>query len=184
MSVKTVIQIGDPVLRKKSKKVLPQKIASASIQQVIQNLIDTMQAEGGVGIAAPQVGELFQIIVVEEFQKEESNQKDSQIQVWINPRIIKKSSKVKEDWEGCLSVGEGNLRGTVPRSTNITVEAYNAKGKKQRFNAQDFYARVVQHEIDHLNGILFPDRMKDLTSLTTKENLSKQASAPQFVVVH
>jgi len=160
-----VVRLGHPVLRQKARAVNPKQLSSPGIQAFIQDLIQTMHEYDGVGIAAPQVHVSVQIVVVG-VNHNPRYPKAPQIPltVLINPRIKPVSRRQVLGWEGCLSV-EG-LRGRVPRWRSIRVEAYNAKGEKIRFRADGFFARVIQHEWDHLQGRVYLDRMRDLTTLT------------------
>ena len=126
-------------------------------------MIDTMRAAKGVGLAAPQIGLNIRVLV---FEIPASRQTDSDRetligpQVLINPRIIQFSEEVEFEWEGCLSIP--GLRGEVPRYSSIEYDAIDAEGNNLRRNAFGFHARVVQHELDHLDGILYPERMSNL----------------------
>ncbi len=157
--------LGHPVLRKKADPVPVDKIGTPELNSLIQDMIDTMHEYAGVGVAAPQVHVSLQLAVIgiEESERYPKAPKIPLI-VLINPKIKQASSQKEIDWEGCLSV-EG-LRGRVPRWRSVGVEAYNAKGEKIHFKADGFYARVIQHEWDHLQGNVYLDRMPDLKTLT------------------
>lgn len=160
-----VSRLGHPVLRKRAKPVPPERIREPQIQAFIQDMVQTMHEYDGVGIAAPQVHVLAQIAVIEADRNPRYPQAPRIPRtVLINPQVRPVSSKKVADWEGCLSV-EG-LRGRVPRWHSVEVRAYNAKGQPLRFRASGFFARVIQHEWDHLQGKVYLDRMKDLSTLT------------------
>ncbi len=157
--------LGNPVLRLKAKPVELAKTEPARLQGFVDDLTETMREYDGVGIAAPQVHVSTQMAVIE--CDENVRYPDSPkipLTVLINPTIRPASRVQEEDWEGCLSV-EG-FRGKVPRWRAVDVETYNLRGERVRFRAEGFFARVVQHEVDHLNGKVFLDRMKDLSTLT------------------
>ncbi len=168
-----ILQIGDPVLREKAVDVKPHLIQSARIQAFIAKMINTLHANEGVGLAAPQIGKLLRIIIVDNSGGKSRRKKNSEYfarHILINPRITQTSKKIEADWEGCLSIDNGDLLGMVPRYTQVTVTALDEKGKEITIQATEFQARVLQHEIDHLDGILFFDRMRkqDMKTLTTR----------------
>ncbi|MDP3703078.1 MAG: peptide deformylase, partial [Candidatus Omnitrophota bacterium] len=140
-------------------------ITSPEIQRLIDDMIETMREYDGVGIAAPQVHASKQLAVIEVNENRRyPGEGPIPLTILINPKILNASKKQLADWEGCLSVNE--FRGKVPRAASVEVEAYNRKGEKVRFQAQGFFARIIQHECDHLAGKVFLDRMPDLQSLT------------------
>lgn len=146
MAVREVRKIGDPVLREKSKKV--EKI-DGSVIQLVRDLTDTLKETGGVGMAAPQIGVTRRVIIINA---------DNKIHVFINPEIeVLDDDKIKSD-EGCLSIY--SIRDFhVKRFSKIKVRAKNLKGNDVEFVAEDLLARIFQHEIDHLNGVLFMDHL-------------------------
>ncbi len=160
-----VARLGHPALRRKADPVPVAQIASPSVQNWIQNLIQTMQEYEGVGIAAPQVHLSAQIAVIGADQNRRYPKAPKiPLIVLINPKVKPVSKRLDLDWEGCLSVPD--FRGLVPRWHSVEVEGYNPEGKKIRFKATGFFARVVQHEWDHLQGKVYLDRMRDLSTLT------------------
>ncbi len=160
-----VTQLGHPVLRRKANAVPVGKIATPPIQAFIEDMIQTMQEYDGVGIAAPQVHASLQLAVIGVNRNPRYPRAPKiPLTVLINPTIKPASRRQELDWEGCLSI-EG-LRGQVPRWRSVEVEAYNPKGEKVRFRADGFFARVIQHEWDHLQGKVYLDRMRDLSTLT------------------
>ncbi len=139
------------ILRQKSKKVAVADLKKIEIQQLILNMGKMMREKDGIGLAAPQVGKNLKVIVI--------NTKDGDLAL-INPRILRKSWEKELGEEGCLSLPE--IFGLVKRSVRIRVAAFNKDGKKVRFKAEGFFARVIQHEVDHLRGVLFIDKAKEI----------------------
>jgi peptide deformylase len=165
MAILKVARLGHPILRKPAEPVPPEGIAAPAVQQLIDDMIETMVEYDGAGLAAPQVHVPRQIVVFEvEGNPRYPEAESIPLTVLINPKITPTTSQVEEDWEGCLSLPD--LRGRVPRYTQVRVEAYDRKGKQLTYVAKDFHARVVQHECDHLGGTLFVDRMTSMASLS------------------
>jgi peptide deformylase len=165
VSILKVTRLGHPVLRKVAESVPLDQIRSEDMQKFIDDMILTMKEYDGVGLAAVQVHVPKQIAVLEVANNPRYPQKSSvPLSVLINPQVAPLSEETEEDWEGCLSIPE--LRGRVPRYTRIQVRARDRNGKELDFVAADFHARVIQHEWDHLNGKVFLDRMRDLSTLT------------------
>ena len=166
MSILKVSRMGHPVLRKKTKAVPQSEITSAPMQRLIDDMAHTMLEYNGVGLAAPQVHEdlrLFVALVVGDHD-EEQEPKKPEILALINPEITPAGRAVEEDWEGCLSIPD--IRGLVPRARDIKVRAFDREGRRIELQASGFLARILQHENDHLDGILFLDRMKSFQSLS------------------
>lgn len=160
----SVAQMGHPVLRKASVALTPEEIAKPETAYFIDSMIATMREYNGVGLAAPQVRLSRQIVVVEAQSNSKYSESDQlALTVLINPKITAFSDDMQEGWEGCLSAK--NLWGRVERSDEVTVEALSRDGTQNRINAKGFFAVVLQHEIDHLYGKLFIDRMEDISSL-------------------
>ncbi len=165
MAILKVAHLGNPVLRKLAEPVPVEGIGAPQIQQLIDDLIETMVEYDGAGLAAPQVHVSKQIVVFEvEGNPRYPHAGAVPLTVLINPTITPTTDRVEEDWEGCLSVPE--LRGLVPRYTQVRIEAYDRNGKRLNYVAKDFHARVAQHECDHLLGKVFLDRMRSLDSLS------------------
>lgn len=157
---------GNPILRKRAIRVSRARIQSAELQELIRLMFYTMRQANGVGLAAPQVGESLQLAVIAVKKNPvRPNVVPVRKTVIINPRIIGFSEALISDWEGCLSLP--GVRGLVPRSRVVTVEYTDDKGKRQTTQYSGFAARVFQHEIDHLNGTVYVDRMPDMKSLMT-----------------
>jgi peptide deformylase len=173
-----IVQAGDPVLRGQSRQLTRQEIQSPQIQQLIELMRTTMHEAPGVGLAAPQIGVSIQLAVIEdqpEYLAHRSAEELAELQrsavpfhVIINPKLTFLDDSSAEFFEGCLSV-EG-YQAIVKRALNVRVECLNERGEEITINAHGWHARILQHEIDHLNGTLYIDRMKTRT-LTTAENM-------------
>ena len=163
MSILKIARMGHPVLRTKTRAIDRGEIKGATVQRLIDDMIDTMIEYHGVGLAAPQVHEGIRIFVADLAAKDDDKDEVDPV-VLINPEITPVGVDIVEDWEGCLSVPD--VRGRVPRAREVTVRGLDRKGGRLEFQAQDFRARVIQHEADHLDGVLFFDRMASLQSLT------------------
>ena len=160
MATLDMVRLGNPILRTKSVPVLIKELQTKSFQIFLDNLAATCLKNDGVGIAAPQVGILKRVIVVtvDPQNPRYLNKEFFPLTIIINPKIIEKSKEIKEDWEGDLSA---DLRGLVPRSIFCKVTGLDRNGKEITYDLQnDFHARVFQHEIDHLDGIMFLDKVK------------------------
>ena len=175
MIIKEIIQIGNPLLHKKSKFVA--KIDSKDTQRVIKNLIDSMRHHDLIGIAAPQIGENLRIFVTEVRKTKYRNLKKDKLRVYINPKIIWQSKKEIVFYEGCGSVAYAQLFAPVKRPEKVEVEAFDEKGNKFRFKADGMLSRVIQHEIDHLNGIEFIEKVKDPKSYMSSGEYKKKMAA-------
>ncbi len=160
MPVRPILTSAEPVLRTKAKKL--KKIDSGT-QKLIDDMIETMEEAPGVGLAAPQVGVSLRVIVIETPEDEEDPQGGTALQL-INPEILKQDGQQVGE-EGCLSIP--GYVGIVKRSMNVTVRGMNRRGKEVQVKATGVLARVLQHEIDHLDGVLFTDRLE------SRENLFK-----------
>ena len=172
MAVLKVARLGHPAIRTPSQAVPKETITSADTQRLIDDMIETMHEYDGVGLAAPQVAVSKQIAVIEvSDNRRYPGETPIPLTVLINPKIRSTSKKHLLDWEGCLSVNE--FRGRVPRAESLEVEAYNRKGEKVKIHAQGFFARVIQHECDHLAGKVFLDRMMDLSTLTHMKEFTR-----------
>ncbi len=171
MALLKIARLGNPILRKLARPIDIDKLKGepdAELQKFIDDLIETMHHEGGVGIAAPQVGESLQIVIAEYLGNERyPDEEDIPLTVLINPVITKLGGNPQSFWEGCLSLSD--LRGLVTRPDEVTVEAFDRNGNPMTIEAKGFYAIVLQHEIDHLQGKVFLDRMTDLTKLSYGE---------------
>lgn len=165
-------ELGDPILKVVCSEVNISNISKED-RQTISDLKSTFDYANGLGIAAPQIGRIQRIIIIgvkKELCKYEDAE-DVPIMIMINPVITYYSKSKIVDYEGCFSVP--SIRGPVKRSKNIEVEYYNEKLEKQVWKVSGYTARLIQHEIDHLDGICFVQRVKDNSKLTTQENLNK-----------
>jgi|GEM_PF-500366 len=149
-----VIQIGDPILEASAKRV--EDLKKPEIQKLIDDMLETCihEKERAAGLSAPQVGQSLQISICRRFDKSDDS---DEWEVMINPEITSKSSETSTVWEGCLSIGANSkaLYGPVARPKRVRVEFLNRVGKRKLIDAQDYFSHIVQHEVDHLNGILF-----------------------------
>ncbi len=168
MSLRTILTFPNPVLRQKAKRITD---FDDSLQNLISNMVDTMYDAPGVGLAAPQIGESVQLIVVDVSKEDDEEQKSM---VMINPTITEKEGK-QVDEEGCLSVLD--LTASVKRSKKVTVCYQDTTGEKQELTTEDRFAIVLQHEIDHLNGILFIDHLSTLKRSLYKKKIKKMLAA-------
>jgi peptide deformylase len=174
-----IVQAGDPVLRQRARLVTPEEIRSREMQQLIEWMRDTMRDAPGVGLAAPQVGLSVQLAVIEDRPElfaslppervAERQRRPVPFQVLFNPRIDSAAERA-EFFEGCLSLA--GFSAMVPRSLRVGVSCLDHRGEPLTFQAEGWHARIVQHELDHLNGTLYVDRMRP-GSLTTMENLNR-----------
>jgi len=167
MSILKVARMGHPVLRERARPIAKSDLRDPLMQKLIDDMIDTMHEYHGVGLAAPQVHEGFRLFVA--LLDDEPGPK-SEATVIINPEIVPSGAK-EEGWEGCLSIPD--IRGMVPRFTEIGVSALDRNGKPLELRLKNFPARVVQHETDHLDGVLFFDRMTSMQSLTFLDEYSR-----------
>lgn len=166
-----IIQNGEPILRIKALAVPENEIGSERIKKIIVDMKAAMAAQkDGIAIAAPQIGERFRIFVINAHllkQADKTYKGDDMDMVFINPEIIKKSRDKKEVEEGCLSVRW--LYGKVRRATRVTVVALNENGEKIERGASGLLAQIMQHEVDHLEGVLFIDKARELWELSAEE---------------
>jgi peptide deformylase len=171
MSILKVARMGHPVLRERARPVEKSEFKDPLFQKLIDDMVETMHEYHGVGLAGPQVHEGLRLFVA--MLDDDPDSKGEAIAI-INPEIIPNASDKREGWEGCLSIPD--IRGMVPRFTDITVVALDRQGKKVELKLKDFPARVAQHETDHLDGVLFFDRMTSMQTLTYLEEYSKYHS--------
>lgn len=158
MGLRTILTLPDPILRRKAR---PVTTFDKNLQMLIDDMIETMREAPGVGLAAPQVGISERLIVIEYGEEEEGEngeiiEQPKKLYVLINPEIVKASEEKVTGVEGCLSIP--SLVGEVERFSTIQVKGLNRRGQPMKVKAEGWLARIFQHEIDHLNGILYPDR--------------------------
>jgi|HubBroStandDraft_3_1064219.scaffolds.fasta_scaffold01896_3 peptide deformylase len=178
MSVLPIVRLGHPALRTPAQAIAPERVADPETQRLVEDLVETMRAASGVGLAAPQVGEGVQLFVYEAPGQPDTPGRETPIllQVVINPMITPQGGELVYEWEGCLSIPD--LRGLVPRHPAVRVRGLDRRGQPLDFTAAGFEARIVQHEFDHLNGIVFLDRMRDLKALAFAAEWERYLSAP------
>jgi len=161
-----IAKLGNPVLRKKAEPVAPEELSTPAFQQFIDDMLETMVAAEGIGLAAPQVSRSQQIVVME--CPGDGGFPET---ILINPKIVFYGPQQVENWEGCLSVD--GLRGKVPRPSMIRVQALDRHGAALDFEATGLFGVCIQHELDHLIGKVFLDRMTELSSLTQLEEFDQ-----------
>ncbi|HWI05388.1 MAG TPA: peptide deformylase [Acidimicrobiales bacterium] len=176
-----IVQAGDPVLRRPARPLTPDEIASPFVQELVVSMRQTMHAAPGVGLAAPQVGESLQLVVMEDAAESMSPARSEELgrvplpfTVLINPAVTPAGDETEEFFEGCLSVS--GFSALVRRWRAVTVEALDAAGAPVHLELEGWPARIVQHEADHLAGTLYLDRM-DTRSFTTAANLGRHWKA-------
>ncbi len=168
-----LVKIGNPILRRKIPALTNRKVKLKSIGLFLKKMVSTMRHAQGVGLAANQVGENQRAFVMEcRGNRRYPTRPAFPLQAYLNPRIVSYSKAKLWDWEGCLSIP--GFRGKVPRSKQVTFEALTPDGRKIRKTVSGFEARVVQHEVDHLNGLFYIDRMKDFRSWTHLEEFNRK----------
>ena len=166
MSLLKIARLGHPCLRQHAKPISADELATPAFQQFIDDMIETMHDGDGVGLAATQVHVMKRVFLVEVRTPHPRypDQAGVPLTVIVNPEISEHSEELEEDWEGCLSIPD--LRGRVPRWRSLKLSGLDRLGKRITIDASDFFARVIQHELDHLDGVVFLDRMKDMQTLT------------------
>jgi peptide deformylase len=168
MAIREVLKMGDPHLLAVSEPVA--EFGTAELEALLTDMRDTMQHLDGAGLAAPQIGVNLRVVIF----GVEANPRYPQAEavpytVLINPTLIPLSEEIEDGWEGCLSVP--GMRGVVPRYRELRYTGFDAAGQPIDRSVSDFHARVVQHEVDHLDGILYPRRIEDLTQFGFTEAL-------------
>jgi peptide deformylase len=172
-----IVQAGEPVLRQRARDLTPEEIASPETRRLIELMRDTMRDAPGVGLAAPQVGVGLRLVVVEDRPEYQAGLPPAELalrerapvafHVLINPRLVVEDPTPAEFHEGCLSVN--GFAALVPRARGVRVEALDEQGRPVTVSARGWYARILQHELDHLDGTLYVDRM-ETRSFSTAEN--------------
>ena len=169
-SILEIMELENPILRKKAKEV--DNTNDPEVQKLIEDMLLTVDEVNGVGLAAPQVNKSLRIFVMSSHPNprypDAPQIKPKEI---INPRIINKSEEIEEDWEGCLSIP--GIRGFVPRNKEIEVNYLDREGKEKIETMSNFLARIFQHELDHLDGIVFLDRLKSNKDIITDSEYMK-----------
>lgn len=169
MAVREIRKLGDPVLRRPAAPVDPDQIGGPEIQQLIDDLIETMYAAHGAGLAAPQIGVSLRVAVAHSRPSPRYPYKpDHPMTVFVNPTLTVIGGEVEDIYEGCLSVPD--LRGVVPRPMHVKVSALDREGRPFVVEGRGLLAGTIQHELDHLDGLLFLDRVRDPATFTTWAN--------------
>ena len=169
---RTIVRLGHPVLRQRAEEVPAERFGTRFLRDLGRDLVRTMFEDNGVGLAAPQIAVPVRVFAY--YLPREGAVEEIPPRVLVNPVLTLEGQATEPGWEGCLSVP--GLRGIVPRHARITVSAVDVDGVPVSFQAEGFHARVIQHEFDHLDGIVFLDRMTDLSSLAYEEELEHHAS--------
>jgi peptide deformylase len=166
-----ILQLGNPALRQLAQPV--ENLQDPALQSLIDELIETLTTSGGVGIAAPQVGLPLRLMIVASHPTPRYPDAPEMPPLpLLNPQIVSYSSEIEKGWEGCLSVP--GVRGLVPRSLSVTVDYLDRQGKPHKQTFHDFVARIFQHEYDHLQGIVFVDRVESTHELMTEQEYQRQ----------
>lgn len=168
MAVQEVLRMGHPLLLQRAEEVTD--FNNSGLQNLVEDMLDTMAALDGAGLAAPQIGVSLRVVIF----GVTANPRYPDVEpvpetILINPEISLLTDEKEMGWEGCLSVP--GMRGLVPRYTSIRYSGYDIEGKKFEREAKDFHARVVQHEVDHLDGVLYPSRIEDMRYFGFEEQL-------------
>lgn len=166
-----ITQLGDPILRQQALPI--ENVRDEQIQKLVDGLIATVAQANGVGIAAPQVAQSYRLFVVASRPNARyPNAPQMEPTAMLNPKIIARSDEIVKDWEGCLSIP--GIRGIVPRYQLVEVEYTSRDGKLHRQELRDFVARIFQHELDHLDGIMFLDRLESTQDLIAEQEYQKR----------
>ena len=173
MPVRKIIKLGHPTLRQRAKSLQKRDLTKARFKNLLSDMVDTLRDYGGVGLAAPQIDESLRVIIIEirETNLRYGVQKLFPLTVFVNPEIELIDSQSAGFWEGCLSIP--GMRGYVERPQNISVSFIDELGEFGTLELHGFPATVLQHELDHLNGVLYVDRMKDLRSLSFEDEWTR-----------
>jgi peptide deformylase len=173
MAILKVSLMGHPVLRQPAEEIAPKGLKSDELKALADDMVETMIEYAGVGLAAPQVHYGIRLFVIQPDPSDEDT-----LLVAANPVVTPLTEETTEAWEGCLSVPD--IHGTVPRYLRVRLDAHDRDGKKYSVELEDFAARVAQHEADHMDGILFIDRMPDLSTLSFGQEFRRYlASRPE-----
>jgi peptide deformylase len=175
MAILKVARLGHPVLRARAREVPPSEIGSPRIQTLIDDMFETMSEYAGIGLAAPQVHESVRLFVAgvrrADVVTPMTDDSDMPFVALINPEVVPVGAEIESGWEGCLSIPD--IRGKVPRPQAIRVRALDRTGRRVELTAHGLPARVIQHELDHLDGVLFFDRMTSFETLTFMDEFKR-----------
>lgn len=170
--IRPICRMGNPILRKKAQEISKDYLLSDDFTQLLVDMKDSMKHYGGIGIAAPQIGVDLQVAIIElSGMNRYGEEINLPLTAFINPKISYLTNEQQGFWEGCLSVP--GLRGYVERPLKVKVNYLNVKGEPQEIIAEGFLATVLQHELDHLEGILYIDRIKDPRLLSYQEEFDQ-----------
>ncbi len=173
LASKNILKMGHPLLREIARSVPPASVPSSTVQEVILDMIDTLEETGGIGLAAPQIGESLRIVIIKipEGSNSYGELKGIPLSVFINPSITKIGQEEEAHWEGCLSVP--GLRGLVSRPQHLKLNYLTVDQEQKEIEVKGFLATVLQHECDHLDGILYIDRLVDSTQLSFESEFAE-----------
>lgn len=175
MAVRPILRMGDPILRRVAAPVT--EFATEALSELVRDMLDTMRAANGAGLAAIQIGVLQRVVVFElERNPRYPDAAPVPLTVLVNPELVFLDDERELGWEGCLSVP--GLRGLVPRYRRLRYRGFDELGQPIDRTVEDFHARVVQHECDHLDGILYPQRIEDLTAFGFQDELVASGVLP------
>jgi peptide deformylase len=177
MSILKVARIGHPVVRAAARAVGEAELGTGDMQRLIDDMAETMREYNGVGLAAPQVHVGLRLALIEVPPDDERSEAGVPLTVLVNPVVTPIGAERESGWEGCLSIP--GLRGRVPRLTRLKLEALDRQGRPWSVEASGFFARVIQHECDHLDGRVYLDRMGDLRSLSFMKGLQRHGAASE-----
>lgn len=177
MALLKLARMGHPVLRQAARPIPEDQLHSPALQRLIDDMVMTMREDQGIGLAAPQVFQPLRLAVLGDSTSTAADPDAIPLTILINPTWKYRSEEQMEGWEGCLSVP--GLRGVVPRAAAVQLEALDRYGRPVHLEADGYFARVLQHEIDHLDGVLYLDRMPDMRRLTFMEEFSRYWIQPQ-----
>ena len=164
MAILKVSRMGHPVLRQQAREIPGAEVTSPPLQRLAADMFETMIDYEGIGLAAPQVFQSLRLIVLGMPDVDPDEEGAIPLTVLFNPEFTAMSDERVDGWEGCLSIPD--VRGVVPRSAAVNVKGLDAQGQPVELSAEGFFARVLQHEIDHLDGVIFLDRMEDFATLS------------------
>ena len=176
MAILKVARLGHPVLRMKAQPVPVETIRSAAFQRLIDDMVETMHEYDGVGLAGPQVHVGLRVAVIEVPASDERTRGAVPLTVLVNPVLTPLGEETEQEWEGCLSIPD--LRGVVLRWRRLRLEALDRHGAAYTVEAEGFFARVIQHECDHLDGRVYLDRMEGMRSLSFLREFERFTSPP------
>jgi len=176
VAILKVARIGHPVVRAAARPVAPEAVASPDFQRLVDDMVETMHEYDGVGLAGPQVHVGLRVAVIEVPASDERTRGAVPLTVLVNPVLTPLGEETEQEWEGCLSIPD--LRGVVLRWRRLRLEALDRHGAAYTVEAEGFFARVIQHECDHLDGRVYLDRMEGMRSLSFLREFERFTSPP------